>query len=137
MLQRLILLPLLAGLLMAAAPHDAEERAICAGLEVLQQAALSGDTAKAAELLAEDLVLVSQSGKVYPREIVIADLGSGFVSWANSDVKMQVDGATAVVVLINRRQRKGLEEGAFRVMQVWRKREEAWLLVAQSSARIS
>ena len=137
MFLRLFLLPVAALLLTAAAPQDRAPAEIRANLETIEKAALSGDTKAAAALLADDFVLISQSGKVYARDIALQDLASGFTSWVNSEISVQLEGSTAVVVLVNRRQRTGLPEGSFRVMQLWRQREGRWVLVAQSSARIS
>lgn len=119
--------------------HPAESLSVEQALAEIRVAALSGDTSHAEQILAEDLVLVSQSGKVYGREAALFDLGSGFSSWNNSDIAISAQGELATVTLINRRVRSSLDvgEAAFRVMQVWRQRDGNWQLIAQSSVRLS
>lgn len=119
--------------------HPAENRTVEQALTEIRMAALSGDTSHAEQIMAEDLVLVSQSGKVYGLEAALFDLGSGFSSWDNSDITISAEGELATVTLINRRVRSSLDigEAAFRVMQIWRLRDGNWKLVAQSSVRLS
>ena len=121
-----------------AVPAAAEVPAgIVQSLALLRDAALSGRTETAAAIFADDLALVSQSGKLYARKDAIADLGNGFVAYDNTDVTGRFDGDTAIVSLVNRRQRPRLDAASFRVLQSWRMRGGRWLLVAQSSSAIS
>lgn len=109
---------------------------ISAGLGAIRAAALA-KSAEADGVFAPDLKLVSQSGKVYARGDALSDLRSGFVIWENREVAAQVTGGNAVVTLINRRQRAGLDAAEFRIMQVWRKVGPRWQLTAQSSTAIT
>ena len=112
------------------------------GLMALRAAALAGDPAKAAPWLADDLMLVSQSGKLYGRAEALADLGQGFLSWENRDLVLVEDGALVRASFINRRTRTGFDGKTmpptdYRVVQLWQKRGEDWKLVLQASVRLA
>lgn len=116
--------------------QKAEEK-VLDGLERLRLAALRSDPVIAEGIFAPDFVLISQSGKVYGREAALLDLRNGFETWDNSAIEFHLDDAQAIVVLVNRRQRTGMEPAFFRVMQVWRKSSGGWVMIAQSSVRMS
>lgn len=136
MLTRLIILPLAFFGLLAASPLSEDEALIRSHLQTIEEAALSSNFEKAEALYDRDFVLVSQSGSVYAHQDSLFDLGSGFDSWDNSEVRVDINGDAAIVILVNTRQREGLEPASFRVMQVWRMRDNGWKLTAQASARI-
>jgi hypothetical protein len=116
-------------LLAAASPTDA--------LAVIRSAALSRDTAPAATLFADDLALVSQSGKLFGKAEALVDLGNGFEAWENSEVVERAAGPVIIVTLVNSRKRPNTDAARFRVLQVWRKDAGTWRLAAQSSTRIA
>jgi Domain of unknown function (DUF4440) len=109
---------------------------ISGGLSAIRAAALA-KSKDADAVFAADLKLVSQSGKVYARSDALSDLRGGFATWENRDVAAQLTGGTAVVTLINRRQRIGMDAAEFRIMQVWRKAGSGWQLAAQSSTPLT
>ncbi|NVE95645.1 nuclear transport factor 2 family protein [Altererythrobacter sp. JGD-16] len=115
-----------------------DEGAIRGSLETVRMAALESEPEKAGQIFANDLVLISQSGKVYGREAALFDLGNGFEAWDNSEVAVRLSEGRAIVTYINARTRTGMSEARFRVMQVWEKREDAgWVIIAQSSVRLN
>lgn len=114
-----------------------DEAAIKAGIETIRNAALASAAALAAPLLATDIALVSQSGKVHGRDAVLADFANKFVMWENSDLSMHRSGDAMVVTYINHRQRENMAPARFRVLQLWTKAKDAWRLSAQSSTRIA
>lgn len=118
--------------------HEPVPQAIEQQLSAIRDAALESEAERAKQIFAEDLLLVSQSGKLYGRDAALADLGSGFDSWRNEDVSIRDHGEWAVVTLINHRKRKvpGMDPAAFRVVQHWHLREGQWRLVVQSSVRL-
>lgn len=109
---------------------------IDAALMEIRSAALAGQAEKAAPLFAEDLALISQSGKVYGKDGALADLGNGFTEWDNSDIVIRPHKDTAVVTFINQRTRTSSPTAKFRILQMWRKSEAGWQLSAQSSVRL-
>ena len=125
-----------AGMMLAAPAFAQVPPEVGVALDAIRAAALSGKTETAAALFAPDLVLVSQSGKTYDRAAALADLGNGFAAWNNSEIDGSVDGDTAIVTLVNRRQRPKIDAASFRVLQTWKQRAGKWLLVAQSSSPV-
>ena len=105
-------------------------------LAQIRNSALAGQPDKAAPLFAEDLALISQSGKLYGKEAALFDLSNGFIAWDNSEVVVRAQGDTAIVTLVNRRTRAGMEPAEFLVMQVWRNDHGKWAMFAQSSTAI-
>jgi len=105
-----------------------------AALMQIRDAAIASEPGTVAPLLAENLALVSQSGKLYGKEAALFDLRNGFTAWENSDTVVREQGDTAVVTLVNRRTRTGMKPAQFRVMQIWRKQCDGWVMIAQSSA---
>lgn len=119
------------------ASAEAVPETLQAAINSLRDAALSGQTERAEPHLAADLQLLSQSGRLYGRDEALADLRSGFESWVIEEQDARADSGLVRVVSIVRRKRKGLEEGRFRVLQVWRPAAEGqWKLVAQASVRM-
>ena len=109
---------------------------IDAALMEIRSAALAGQAEKAAPLFADDLALISQSGKVYGKDGALADLGNGFTQWDNSEIVIRPHKDTAVVTFINQRTRTSSPTASFRILQMWRKAGAAWQLSAQSSVRL-
>ena len=111
------------------------------GMAALRAAALAGDSRLAADWVADDLMLISQSGKLYGRAEALADIDQGFISWDNRDVELREDAGGVRATFINRRTRTG-QDGAiipatdYRVVQMWQQRGEAWKLVLQASLRL-
>ncbi|MEW4467817.1 nuclear transport factor 2 family protein [Parasphingorhabdus sp. JC815] len=112
------------------------DNAIAAALSQIRDAALASNPDMAASVFAEDLALVSQSGKLYGKEAALFDLRNGFETWDNSDVVVREKGDMTIVTFVNNRTRTNMEPAKFLVMQVWRKNAQGWLLSAQSSTRI-
>lgn len=136
---RCLLLCIIGGLSLANASSvmAPDEGAIRGHLMAIRVAALESAPDTAASIFAEDLVLVSQSGKVYGREAALFDLGNGFEAWDNSDIAVRLSDGRATVTYINTRTRTDMQPARFRVMQVWERREGAgWVVIAQSSVRL-
>lgn len=119
------------SLALAGTPEQPDE--IEAALSQIRDAALASKPDMAASLFADDLALVSQSGKLYGKDAALFDLRNGFDAWENSQVVVREHGDVAIVSLVNSRTRTGMEPAEFRVMQVWLKDGSRWLLAAQSS----
>src|SRR5690554_6588673 len=92
---------------------------IAAALLQIRDAALASKPDMAASLFAEDLALVSQSGKLYGKEAALFDLRNGFEKWDNSDIVVRKMDDAAIVTFVNNRTRTGMEPTGFLVMQVW------------------
>jgi len=120
----------------AVAGEDEKHEGIKAALSQIRDAAVASKPEMAASLFADDLALVSQSGKLYGKDAALFDLRNGFKAWDNSEVIIRERGDAAIVTLVNNRTRAGMEPAEFLVMQVWRKEGSGWLLGAQSSVRV-
>lgn len=133
-MRRIIAIAVLPVLLGAAGP--VAEPQLAQALDTIRTAALSRDAAQVAPLIADAATLVSQSGKVYDKSAILADIGGGFEAWDNSDVVVRDQGDLAVVTLVNSRKRPQTDPARFRVMQVWKRQGKGWALLAQSSVRL-
>lgn len=132
---RNFMMPVVAAvLLIAAAPAGQTE--VMDALSTIRAAALSKDVTAARALFADDLALISQSGKLYGKTEALADLGNGFETWENSDVQVRSARGLLIVTLVNSRKRPNVEAARFWLLQVWRKGGKGWQLAAQSSTRI-
>ena len=109
---------------------------IQAALLQIRDAAIASKPELAASLFAEDLALISQSGKLYGKEAALFDLGNPFTAWDNSELVVREQGDNAIVTFVNNRTRAGMEPAEFLVMQVWRKDGHHWVMAAQSSTAI-
>ncbi len=131
-------LAMLAAVLLAAPSAAAETEALRAAIEDIRAASLARDPQRAARHLATDLMLISQSGRLYDRNAMLADLASGSENWTVEEQVTESDGALARVLAIVRRARAGAPEGRFRVLQLWRTTyDDRWELFAQATVRIA
>ena len=113
-----------------------------AAVAALRKAALAGSSAQAEPWLAPDLMLVSQSGKVYGRTEALQDIAGGFQSWENREFQRAGSGNNVRLTFINRRERVGrdgkmLPATDYRVVQLWEKHRNAWRLVLQTSVKLA
>ncbi len=121
---------------LAVAGEEEKHEGIKAALSQIRDAAMASRPEMATSLFADDLALISQSGKLYGKDAALFDLRNGFEAWDNNEVIIRERGDTAIVTLVNNRTRTGMEPAEFFVMQVWRKEGSGWLLSAQSSVRV-
>lgn len=122
--------------LVASAQENTGATTVEGALDAIAEAALSSHVDPVEAILHDDLVLVSQSAKIYGRDAALADLQSGFEQWLNEDVTIRFDGDIAIVTLTNSRTRSGMSASAFRVVQTWKHNGEIWQLLAQTSVRL-
>lgn len=106
------------------------------GLLQIREAAIAGNPDLAAPIFAKDLTLVSQSGKLYGQDAALLDLRNRFSAWDNSDIVVREKENLAIVTLVNRRTRAGLDPAEFLVLQVWHKVRDRWMITAQSSVAV-
>ena len=79
-----------------------------AALSQIRDAAIASKPEMAASLFAEDLALISQSGKLYGKEAALFDLSNPFIAWDNSELVMREQGDNAIVTFVNSRTRTGM-----------------------------
>lgn len=129
-------LPLLMGVFLVAAAPPPSTPVISKALDTIRTAALAHDAPAAAPLFDEAVTVLSQSGKLYDKAGILADIGGGFEAWDNSDIQVREQGDLAVVTFINSRKRAKTDPARFRVMQVWKRQGSQWKMIAQSSVRM-
>ena len=104
----------------------------------LAEASLKSDSSIAEKLYDENLILTSQSGKVYAKKDALQDTKNAFEIYRNEDLKfLHIDKKTVVVNYQNTRKRKTLDEAKFRVTAIWIKRKDGWKIVSLQSSKIA
>jgi hypothetical protein len=99
--------------------------------------ALKNDISVAEKLYAENMILTSQSGKVYAKKDSLLDLKNPFEKYENSEVLfVHLTKKSVIVNYINTRKRKTLEEAKYRVTAVWAKKK-SWQIVSLQSTKIA
>jgi ketosteroid isomerase-like protein len=117
---------------------DNSETEITALLQRLVDAQLRSDASVAEFVYDDALLLTSQSGTLYGKKDALVDIKNVFESYRNDDLKF-VHLAKDIVILNHQstRQRKGFDEGKFRVTSVWVRKANGWKIVALQSTRIA
>ncbi len=125
-----------AGKMLKAKADASTEQEITKLLGEFRQARLQGDIAAPSRIFAEDLVLTSQSGKLYGKAEALQDFANALEEYRDEDLFFRFYGDTAIVNLVNQRKRKGTEAAKFRVTGTWLKRGGQWFMVAMQTTRI-
>ena len=103
----------------------------------LAEASLKSDSSIAEKLYDENLILTSQSGKIYAKKDALQDTKNAFEIYRNEDLKfLHIDKKTVVVNYQNTRKRKTLDEAKFRITAVWVKKKDGWKIVSIQSSKI-
>jgi hypothetical protein len=133
-----ILLTLCFSLIHGQSKTEKTEQEIKNILQQLADANLKSDTSFAEKYFANNLLITSQSGKVYSKKDSLLDIKNPFEKYENSDFKfVHLDKKTVLVNYQNIRKRKTLDEAKFRVTTVWRKNKLGWQIVSLQSSRIT
>jgi hypothetical protein len=107
-------------------------------LQQLAEANLKSDPSVAEKFYAENLLMTSQSGKVYNKKEALSDIKNAFEKYENSDFKfIHLGKKTVIVNYQNTRKRKSLDEAKFRVTTFWVKKKDGWKIVSLQSSRIA
>jgi hypothetical protein len=113
------------------------EKQILVLMTQFADAALKNDTSVAENTYAENMLLTSQSGKVYTKKDSLLDLKNPFEKYENSEIVfVHISKKIVVVNYINTRKRKTLDEAKYRVTAVWAK-EKSWQIVSMQSTKIA
>ena len=117
--------------------NEKNERDITNLMQQFAEATLKNDTSVAEKLFAENLILTSQSGKVYPKKDALLDLKNPFEKYQNDELKfIHLDKKIVIVSYQNIRKRKTLDEAKYRVTAVWKKNKEGWQIISLQSSKI-
>jgi dihydrodipicolinate reductase len=113
------------------------EKQISGLMTELTDAALKNNVSVAQKLYAENMIVTSQSGKVYSKKDSLLDLKNPFKKYENSEILfVHINKKVVVVNYINTRKRKTLEEVKYRVTAVWAKKK-SWQIVSMQSTKIA
>lgn len=117
---------------------ESEQELILKQLENLRTAHLNSDVDLVDRLYHPNLILTSQSGKKYKKEVVVQNIEHKFESYQNSDFEfLKVTDDVVITNYINERKYKGFDKGKFRLSVVWTKSKGTWQIIAMQSSRIN
>lgn len=133
-----LLIPLFSAAAFGQDGSKRTEARLAAVIQELAEANLRSDTRPAEKYFADEMIMTSQSGKVYERKDALQDIKNAFEKYENSEFRfVHLDGRTVVVSYQNLRKRRTLDEAKFRVTAVWTLRRGGWKLVSLQSSRIA
>lgn len=106
-------------------------------IENLRTAHLKSDADLAAKIYHQDLILTSQSGKKYKKEVALKNLKNTFEIYESSDIEfLKVSDAVVITNYINERKYKNFDKGIFRLTVVWKQDQGDWKIISMQSSRI-
>jgi hypothetical protein len=121
--------------------QDSEKKAEAEITQIMQRLAdanLRSDPTIAKKHFADELVLTSQSGKVYTKKDALLDIKNEFEKYENTDLRfIHLSKKIVLVNYQNIRKRKSLDEGKYRVTAVWTKSKAGWQIVSLQSSKIA
>ena len=121
----------------AQSANEKTEREISDLMRQFAEAALKSDISVGEKIFAENMILTSQSGKVYTKKDALLDLKNPFEKYENDEVKfIHLAKKTVIVSYQNTRKRKTLDEAKYRVTAVWVKKKDGWKIVSMQSSKI-
>jgi hypothetical protein len=134
----LLILITLTTITYAQSATENTEREITDLMQKFAEAALRNDSSVAEKIFADDLILTSQSGKVYGKKDALLDLKNPFEKYENDEIRfIHLNKKTVIVSYQNTRKRKTLDEAKYRVTAVWVKNKTGWQIVSLQSSKIA
>ncbi|TMM58652.1 nuclear transport factor 2 family protein [Maribacter algarum] len=116
---------------------NVKERDILKQIEHLRTAHLNSDVDLASELYHSQLILTSQSGKKYKKDVALVNIKNTFESYESSDIEfVYISDDVVLTNYINERKYKDYDKGKFRLTVVWTKHEDAWKIISMQSSKI-
>lgn len=114
-----------------------KQDAILKQIEHLRTAHLNSDVDLASKLYHPQLILTSQSGKKYKKNVALVNIKNTFESYESSDIEfVYISDDVVLTNYINERKYKDFEKGAYRLTVVWTKHEDAWKIISMQSSKI-
>ncbi len=113
------------------------EKEINNQLNILTQAHLTSNPKLAESVYHKDLILTSQSGKLYKRKEVLLNIKNKFEFYENSDILfLHLIKGVVITNLINERKIDTFPKSKYRVTAVWIKRNKTWKIISLQSSKI-
>ncbi|WP_350284612.1 nuclear transport factor 2 family protein [uncultured Croceitalea sp.] len=106
-------------------------------IENLRTAHLNSDVDLADKLYHPDLILTSQSGKKYNKEVALKNLENTFEYYENSDITfLPISENVVLTNYINERKYKDFDKGTYRLTVVWTKHRGKWRIISMQSSKV-
>ncbi len=106
-------------------------------IEQLKIAHLNSDSAMADALYHPKMILTSQSGKKYNKEIALKNIENNFEIYESSEIEfLPISNDVVLTNYVNERKYKTLEKGRYRLTVVWTKHEKQWKIISMQSSKI-
>ncbi|MEP3208179.1 MAG: nuclear transport factor 2 family protein [Maribacter sp.] len=106
-------------------------------IDALRTAHLNSDVSIADALYHPDLILTSQSGKIYKKDVALENIKNTFESYESSDFQfLEVSNEVVITNYINERKYKDFPKGKFRLTVVWTKHEDVWKIISMQSSKV-
>ena len=116
---------------------SAQEVEIKKQINALRTAHLNSDVALVDTLYHPDLILTSQSGKKYKKDVALENIKNTFESYESSDFEfLKVSDEVVITNYINERKYKDIPKGTFRLTVVWTKHEGVWKIISMQSSKV-
>ncbi|MEL7270967.1 MAG: nuclear transport factor 2 family protein [Bacteroidota bacterium] len=113
------------------------EAEILSQMEQLKKAHLESNPALGDLVYHPKLILTSQSGKKYGKEMALTNLENTFEQYDVSDLEFVTVSENVVLAnYLNTRKYKDFPSGTFRLTAVWTKNEAAWQLISMQSSKV-
>ena len=115
----------------------AVQKEILSQMEHLKKAHLESNPALGDLVYHPNLILTSQSGKKYGKEMALTNLENTFEKYEVSDLEFVTVSETVMLAnYLNTRKYKDFPSGTFRLTAVWTKNEVAWQLISMQSSKV-
>ncbi len=117
-------------------PADVQSK-ITAQMALLREAHLNSNPQLAENLYHPKLILTSQSGKTYTRELALSNLKNAFEFYESSDIRfIQVAKDVVLTSYLNERKYVNFDKGTFRLTAIWKLENGQWQIISMQSSRI-
>lgn len=108
-----------------------------AQIALLRTAHLKSDVTLVDKIYHPNLILTSQSGKKYKKDIALKNIENTFESYEYSDIEfLRVSDDALITNYINERKYKDFPKGKFRLTVVWTRHEDKWKIISMQSSKI-
>ncbi|MEO0508024.1 MAG: nuclear transport factor 2 family protein [Bacteroidota bacterium] len=117
--------------------NAAIEAKILSQMDQLKKAHLESNPALGDLIYHPKLILTSQSGKKYGKEMALTNLENTFEQYDVSDLEFVTVSENVVLTnYLNTRKYKDFPSGTFRLTAVWTKNDATWQLISMQSSKV-
>ncbi len=103
----------------------------------LRTAHLKSNVALADKLYHPHLILTSQSGKKYNKEVALLNIKNTFEAYESAEIEfLTVSDDVILTNYINERKYKDFPSGSYRLTVVWTIHEDTWKIISMQSSKV-